>query len=273
MAEVDLEQRHRLEASLWDEYVVRHKAGENLTVVVFPPEQAAADLRWALETLSDVWGKTILDCGCGTGDSAVFLALMGARVCGFDISPKSIEIAKRRAEYNGVTDRTEFRVMAGEQLEYEDESFDIIFGKSVLHHLVLPLAASEIQRVLKPGGYGVFLEPQGTNPFLRFVRACVPYPGKKRHGTDRPFTVRDIEILRRHFAAVDYRSFQLLGGLERLLGRRMARLQRVDERLLKCLPWLWPMCVRMGVRVQKSTSASRPPNPVSPVEAAEPSYR
>lgn len=251
--ELNLEERHRLERELWDEYVQRPGPGQQLVVPRVPVERLHPANRWALEHLGDLRGKRVLDFGCGTGRASVYLAFLGAQVCGFDISPKSIETAQRRAEINGVAGQTEFRVMSGEQLAYEDASFDCVFGQSILHHVVLDTAAREIHRVLKPRGRAAFYEPQGTNPLMRLVRAGIPYPGKKRHGTDQPLRGRDVDILRRHFAAVETRPFTLLSGVEKMLGFRWSFpwLRRFDERLLHWCPWLAWAYVYIVIRLQK----------------------
>jgi len=48
-------------------------------------------------------------------------------------------------------------------IDYPDESFDVVFSHSVLHHLQRPLVAlKEIQRVLKPGGYYLMEDVTGS---------------------------------------------------------------------------------------------------------------
>ncbi|MEE8059143.1 MAG: class I SAM-dependent methyltransferase [Pseudomonadales bacterium] len=44
-----------------------------------------------------IFGKTVLDVGCGTGDNAVYLASRSLSVTGVDLSPKAISIAKQKA--------------------------------------------------------------------------------------------------------------------------------------------------------------------------------
>src|SRR3989441_7248933 len=51
--------------------------------------------------LGDVRGLRVLDAGCGDGWLSVILAKRGATVDGFDISPRAIQCARRRAVANG----------------------------------------------------------------------------------------------------------------------------------------------------------------------------
>ena len=77
-----------------------------------------------------IQGRTAIDIGCGPGHYAVALAAQGAaRVLGVDFAPGMIDIAKKRAERAGVTDRCTFTL--GDFLEVSgDEKFDyaIVMG-------------------------------------------------------------------------------------------------------------------------------------------------
>lgn len=66
-----------------------------------------------LERLEDlgIQGKSVLDLGCGTGTLAVDAVRRGAaRATGVDLSPQSIEVARRRAREAALEERTSFRV-------------------------------------------------------------------------------------------------------------------------------------------------------------------
>lgn len=52
--------------------------------------------------LGDLRGKRVLDVGCGEGTNCFTLAKRGARVTGIDISPRSIDVAGKKAEINGL---------------------------------------------------------------------------------------------------------------------------------------------------------------------------
>jgi len=76
--------------------------------------------------LGQLAGKTLLDVGCGDGLNAVTFAKMGARVTGLDISPGAIQVAQRRAELNGVSERTTFVCAPVETADIAPDSFDIV---------------------------------------------------------------------------------------------------------------------------------------------------
>jgi ubiquinone/menaquinone biosynthesis C-methylase UbiE len=100
---------------------------------------------------------TSLELGCGTGFFTLNLKLAGViDDCHVtDLSPGMVEVAKRNARELGF--EVEGRVADAERLPYDDNTFDIVIGHAVLHHIPdLDLAFTEILRVLKPGGRFVF---------------------------------------------------------------------------------------------------------------------
>ncbi len=98
-----------------------------------------------------------LELGCGTGFFTLNLKLAGViDECHVtDLSPGMVEVAQRNARALGF--EVEGRVADAERLPYDDDSFDIVIGHAVLHHIPdLDQAFREILRVLKPGGRFVF---------------------------------------------------------------------------------------------------------------------
>jgi ubiquinone/menaquinone biosynthesis C-methylase UbiE len=98
-----------------------------------------------------------LELGCGTGFFTLNLKLAGVIAEGHvsDLSPGMVEVAQRNARALGF--EVEGRVADAERLPYDDETFDIVIGHAVLHHIPdLDACFAEILRVLKPGGRFVF---------------------------------------------------------------------------------------------------------------------
>lgn len=194
--------------------------------------------------IGNLHGKHVLEYGCGLGIFSVLLATSGAKVTAFDLSPASIAVTRKRAMLNEVDDNIQLSVSAGENLPFADESFDIIFGKAILHHLDVKLGCRELYRVLKPGGKAVFAEPMGMNPLLNIAREHVPYPGKNPRGADRPLNYEEIRAWGKHFNQFRYQEIQLLSMLERGLGfrKRIQFLRSLDNVLLMHVPPLRQFC-------------------------------
>jgi SAM-dependent methyltransferase len=153
--------------------------------------------RWNLETLSaHAAGARALEYGCGQGSRAFHLARGGAHVVGIDISPVAIEQAIEHAR----------AVMDAEQLEFADDSFNLVCGSGVLHHLDLNRAYAEVARVLEPTGIGVFEEPLGHNPAINAYRRRTP---EMRTVDEHPLLMGDLALAERYFGEVNTRFFTL----------------------------------------------------------------
>lgn len=252
----DLRQIHRVERAKWDEQA-RHEI-DSLGVLKDPDFQSyaahASTMRGIAAFLGDLRDKRVLEMGCGLGHIAVLLARSGAKVTAFDISPMSVLAASHRARINGVDQNLDLVVAAGEELPFADESFDIVLGKGVLHHLDVSVAAAELYRVLKPGGKAAFAEPMGMNPLLKFVRNYVPYPEKNPRGADRPLNYREIREWGRRFARFRIEEYQLLSMIERGLGfnRPLPLLRKADDFLLKRVPLLRRYCRYVSLFMEKA---------------------
>ena len=120
-------------------------------------------------------GKRVLEVGMGLGKFSVFLAKQGAEVTGIDIGENLVKFAKELAKVNEVN--CNFINSSITKLNLEAESFDIIIGLVVLHHLkeenVLE-AFSEFHRVLKPNGRAIFVEPVENSIKFDFLQNLIP---------------------------------------------------------------------------------------------------
>ena len=115
-------------------------------------------IQWGIQQLApSLAGLRVLDIGVGDGQSSVLLARQGAQVTGTEVSSEALDRARRVAARYQVP--IDFRQMAGESLEFPDETFDAVLCISAYHHMDQELAAREIARVLRPGGRAVFVEP------------------------------------------------------------------------------------------------------------------
>jgi 2-polyprenyl-3-methyl-5-hydroxy-6-metoxy-1,4-benzoquinol methylase len=88
--------------------------------------------RWA--------GKRVLEIGCGIGTDTINFARAGARVTAVDLSEKSLELARRRADVFGLSDRIDFRAADAEILSeaIRPEPYDLVYSFGVIHHTPNP---------------------------------------------------------------------------------------------------------------------------------------
>ena len=158
---------------LADEYEQQHRSN-----VAISGEEPAFFAEYKVADLADFVRKgrlasgRILDFGCGIGNSVPFFRkhFPDSRLCGADVSPRSIEIARSR--FPG----SETYLQIDDSLEAEDDSFDIVFSACVFHHI--PHADHrrwlvELLRVTRPTGLLAIYEHNPLNPLtVRAVNTC-----------------------------------------------------------------------------------------------------
>ncbi|MGB3920753.1 class I SAM-dependent methyltransferase [Methanothrix sp.] len=109
--------------------------------------------------------KRVLDVGTGPGFMALILAEMGFDVTGVDISKGMIEKARENARAMGL--QVDFRHADGEQLAFDDGSFDLLVNRHLLWTLPHPLdAVREWSRVLSGGGRILAIDGAWFDPSL-----------------------------------------------------------------------------------------------------------
>ncbi|WP_243144834.1 bifunctional 2-polyprenyl-6-hydroxyphenol methylase/3-demethylubiquinol 3-O-methyltransferase UbiG [Litoreibacter roseus] len=129
-----------------------------------------ARLKYFEKTVS--WAdKDILDVGCAGGFVAEELSKRGGRVIGIDPAADAIEAAKQHAAQNAL--EISYDVGIGEELPYENNSFDHVVCVDVLEHVQsVPQVLAEIARVLRPDGYFLF-DTINRNPIARFATITI----------------------------------------------------------------------------------------------------
>jgi ubiquinone/menaquinone biosynthesis C-methylase UbiE len=123
-------------------------------------------------------GEVVLDIACGTGNAAIPAARQGARVTGLDLVPELLEAGRRKADDAGV--EIDWVEGDAEALPFEDESFDV--AVSTIGIMFAPrhqVAASELARMLKPGGrMGIasWTPEGGIGQFVKTIASHMPPP-------------------------------------------------------------------------------------------------
>jgi 2-polyprenyl-3-methyl-5-hydroxy-6-metoxy-1,4-benzoquinol methylase len=151
----------------------------------------------------------ILEVGCGAGEYTRRLASLGCPVTAIDITPVLVEECRRRAPQDNV----KCLIMDATEPDLPPESFDIIFGKSILHHIDFQKAFKAYRRLLVPGGSIFFSEPNLYNP-LTFVGLRNPWLRRKMEFSDDEiaFTRRQLnkELLQAGYEQIEVAHFDFL---------------------------------------------------------------
>ena len=151
-------------------------------------------------------GKVYLEygCGMGKGNRLEKLAREGGLPHGIDISDFAINHLSEEASKEGL--KIDYQVMNAEDMTFEDDYFDVIYGTGILHHLDLKKAYKSIADKLKGKGTAIFIEPLGHNPLINKFRDKTP---DIRTDDEHPLLMNDFKLAKDYFNDVDVRYFHL----------------------------------------------------------------
>ncbi|MGA9995311.1 MAG: class I SAM-dependent methyltransferase [Pyrinomonadaceae bacterium] len=101
-------------------------------------------------------GLRVLEIGCGLGTDGAQFAKSGADYTGVDLTEAAVDLARKRFELFGLAGT--FRTADAENLDFADESFDLVYSHGVLHHTPdTARSVREVHRVLRTGGRAVVM--------------------------------------------------------------------------------------------------------------------
>ncbi|MFX1408934.1 MAG: class I SAM-dependent methyltransferase [Promethearchaeota archaeon] len=163
--------------------------------------------------LGNVKNKKILDVGCGNGALSFYLTRKGAEVIGIDLSINFVEFCKKEA--NNLQLNTEFRVMNAQIPDFKEDTFDIIVGTRVVHHIPnISLFFRECKRILKKGGFILFIEPLKKNPIVEFNRKH--FSPKRRTKYEHPLKMSDLKLAYEVFGNIKHYEYFFLSPVAKI---------------------------------------------------------
>lgn len=171
--------------------------------VFFSPNSRQAEQYLDAMVAKYAKGNDILDYGCYDGWMVRrFLKMAPKSITGIDISETGI--TRAIANYG---DKAKFYAGDAHQTTFNDAAFDLVVGRSILHHLDLERALQEICRILRPGGSAIFVEPLGDNPGAKIFRGLTP---RARTADERALTKANIEKADRLFGGSHHLFYNLV---------------------------------------------------------------
>jgi len=145
--------------------------------------------------------KVILDLGCGTGRNANYLAELGNKVIGIEISKIALEIAQARRRELGLS--VDYRLGdIGEPYNIEDNSIDVVLdvnSSNSLNEEGREIYLKEVNRVLKTGGY-FFVRALCKDGNKNVKNLLKQSPGKEYD----TYIIKEIGLTERVFSKEDF---------------------------------------------------------------------
>ncbi len=149
-------------------------------------------LNHVLECADGLFGKKVLDVGCGGGILAESMAREGAQVTGLDMGKEPLEVARLHALETG-TRLTYIQSTIEDHAQENPHSYDVVTCMEMLEHVPDPLSVIQAcSALVKPGGHVFFstlnrnfksylfaivgaekllkIVPQGTHDHDKFIR-------------------------------------------------------------------------------------------------------
>jgi ubiquinone/menaquinone biosynthesis C-methylase UbiE len=166
---------------------------------------AALENRFILQEVGDCRNLLVAELGAGLGEASVFFSRAGARVITADLSRGMLKFAGRLAQHHQTG--LELVQTSAEQLPFRSNSIDLLYVANTLHHVTnLRETLQEMERVLKPGGRLVTIDPLAYNPLINIYRRMAT---QVRTVDEHPLRREDIALVQEFFPRVSVRMFWL----------------------------------------------------------------
>ena len=209
--------------------------------------ELAVDFFLSRETTTN--NLQLLDFGCGPGDNSLRFSWVGFNVTGFDISENNIKTCKTLFEKYNIFNKSHFLVSAAETLPLKDDSFEVVVGIDILHHVDIPKALLEVKRVLKKDGIAIFREPFDVPLFdklrnTKLVRVFFPNSvSLKAHITvdERKLNKLDLEIIKEIFPNTVIEQSLIFSRFDKFIRKNdnpnSSLLEQIDYLFCKIIPF------------------------------------
>ncbi|MGX9416027.1 bifunctional 2-polyprenyl-6-hydroxyphenol methylase/3-demethylubiquinol 3-O-methyltransferase UbiG [Vibrio sp. RC27] len=150
-------------------------------------------LHYVLTKSDGLFGKKVLDVGCGGGILSESMAQQGAHVTGLDMGKEPLEVARLHALETGTKNINYIQCPVEVHANEHPESYDVVTCMEMLEHVPDPLSVIQAcSKLVKPGGHVFFstlnrnfksylfaivgaekllkIVPEGTHDHEKFIR-------------------------------------------------------------------------------------------------------
>ena len=251
--------RKTREKEFHDDYVKKENNVRQQQEIFYSKDIQKMEHNHVFEFFGDMHGKKLLFFGSG-GHSSLLKEFIrrGAFVVAIDISPETIKQLNAKIEEDGLQNSCSAHVMDCEELTFDPSHFDIVFGRSIIHHLDIPICIQQINRVAKPNCKIAFIEPMDTNPIIRLYRTLTP---DDRTPDEHPLIAKDLALFKQTYKKVDFKFLYFLTLFSNLIRkftsnntvflRAFRTMTSLDNFFLKILPVYRHLCWDVIITAEK----------------------
>ena len=207
----DIKTKAEREKEFHDEYFSGSSGSRKRQEKFYDKSIQKSEHEYVFDLFGDMNEKKVLLYGVGDHSSLMKeFVNKGAHVVCIDISSEAVKKLNHRILGDKMEDRCTAVEMDCENLTFEPNSFDFVFGRSIIHHLEIPKSLQMINKVLKEGGKVAFVEPMGTNPVIQLYRYMTP---GDRTPDEHPLISSDLLLFSEVFDNVHYKYLYMLTSL------------------------------------------------------------
>lgn len=253
-----LDQINATEREIWDENKLERSKVKRIRrhAYRFSDDRLKSKLQQFVQQTFE--GKEVLELGSSEWYNWILHKATPKKVTCINISKSELNKGiERKQEANFEVD---FQLMDANELEFQNESFDVVYGGAILHHLDIDKTIHHVYRVLKPGGYILFFEPLNMNPFYRLYRNLHP---KQRTPDEHALVQSDFKLLRKKFTfehefldfftvVFGFISSKIFG--DKYYGNFLNRTAYFLDVLFSKLPFTYPFFARVIIFGKKKPS-------------------
>lgn len=137
--------------------------------------------------IGDLTGKKIIEVGCGTGTTSIWLSKLGANISLLDISLNSIKLSKSLFQHKK-RKASSFNASMFE-LPLKEKQYDVVWNTGVLEHFERndqKRALLEMKRICKPGGVIITINPSEKSLIYKRAKEYALKKGRWQAGNEIP---------------------------------------------------------------------------------------
>ena len=131
-------------------------------------------------------GSSLLEVGCGTGQTSLWLAKQGRRVTALDYTKSSVELVKEASHLLGLDQLRVVCCDAKKELPFKEKEFDFVFQAGLLEHFDSDEQVSLLRNWSRYGKYMISMIPNASSVAYRVGKEIMERNHTWEYGLEIP---------------------------------------------------------------------------------------